>query len=734
MESQSNVSAPTAPAVGDATSPSLLQRAVAIFVRPGSAWSGLERHSHWWFPLLLTLLINVGITTALHNRSLMPMLVTSWEEAVSDQKMTQQAADRAEEFMTGPIGRIIVVAQQVVILPVIMLLSALVVWFGVGFILGKKFPFRLAFAVVAWTSLVNIPAQIVFAVLAWSKETMKGIHTGFGILLPETDTPNKLLTGLGVFLDALGPLQIWYLAVLILGAVRGVRCAPQVHRLGAERSLPGTGHRVRLHRGPDHQDQLSSHATFEAEPRKHDTSAGNVLAAGSPSATEKRMRMMGVKGWTTFLIAAGSLAAGAAFAAPLTADDAVKIALNKSTEVRVANADIIGAKGNLWSAYSNLVPNLSLRYGRSDNRSYNQVQTEFIGGILVPAPAFDQKSKSTTPSVSSTWGILNLSSWKELGAAKSGMEATKSSQAAARNDVALATRRQFYVVVQSYKLAEVASGALKRSRDDERRVSAMYQVGSVSKSDLLKAQVATAQAELDSITSNHSILVERINLANQIGIAEAELGDVDTVLTITPRTYDESAIFAEASKNRPDLMAAETAVRSAQASHTAARMARLPYITASGQATFNSESKNTIIGSSEFTNSSDRTVSTFLSLNWDVFNLGAIDARVAAAQANLDRQKANAEALRRNLQAEVHQTLNAYNEVTAGVGVAQRGMESAVENLKLVQEKYNVGSATILELVDAQVQLQTAESNLVKALSAVRVVEAQVNRVRGLRE
>jgi outer membrane protein TolC len=444
--------------------------------------------------------------------------------------------------------------------------------------------------------------------------------------------------------------------------------------------------------------------------------------------------MMGVKGWTTLLIAAGSLTAGSASAAPLTADDAVKIALNKSTEVRVANADIIGAKGNLWSAYSGLVPNLALRYGRNEVRSYGQVQSEFIGGQVIPAPAFDQRSKSTTPSISTSWGILNLSNWKELGAAKSGMKATESSRNATRNDVALATRRQFYVVVQSYKLAEVAAGALKRSRDDERRVNAMFQVGSVSKSDLLKAQVATAQAELDSITSNHSILVERINLANQIGIPEAELGDVDTLLTITPRTYDESAIFAEASKNRPDLMAAETAVRSAEASHTAARMARLPYVTASGAATFNADSKNSIVGEPEFTNSSDRTVSASVALNWDVFNLGAIDARVASARANLDRQKANAEALRRNLQAEVHQTLNAYNEALAGTGVAQRGVESAVENLKLVAEKYNVGSATILELVDAQVQLQTAQSNVVKALSAVRVVEAQVDRVRGKQE
>jgi len=54
--------------------------------------------------------------------------------------------------------------------------------------------------------------------------------------------------------------------------------------------------------------------------------------------------------------------------------------------------------------------------------------------------------------------------------------------------------------------------------------------------------------------------------------------------------------------------------------------------------------------------------------------------------------------------------------------------------MKLTQEKYNVGSSTILDLIDAQVQLQTAQSNLVKALAAIRVAEAQINRVRGRAE
>ncbi len=47
---------------------------------------------------------------------------------------------------------------------------------------------------------------------------MRGIHVGFGLLLPDTDTPSRGMIWLGGVLDALGPLSIWYVAVMVIGA------------------------------------------------------------------------------------------------------------------------------------------------------------------------------------------------------------------------------------------------------------------------------------------------------------------------------------------------------------------------------------------------------------------------------------------------------------------------------------------------------------------------------------
>ena len=218
MEPQPLEAVPPPASTDAGPSLSVFQRAVAIFTRPTAAWSGLTTRAQWWFPLLVMVVFSAGFAAALHQRAMLPMIMESWDQAIADGKMTTEQVDKMETFMSGPVGMAMTVGQQVIVLPIILLLSALFVWFGVAFVLGKKYRFRLAFENVAWASLVTIPGQFLAGALAWSRETMKGLHTGFGILVPESDPATKLQSALAFFLDAIGPLSVWYLAVLIIGA------------------------------------------------------------------------------------------------------------------------------------------------------------------------------------------------------------------------------------------------------------------------------------------------------------------------------------------------------------------------------------------------------------------------------------------------------------------------------------------------------------------------------------
>ena len=63
--------------------------------------------------------------------------------------------------------------------------------------------------------------------------------------------------------------------------------------------------------------------------------------------------------------------------------------------------------------------------------------------------------------------------------------------------------------------------------------------------------------------------------------------------------------------------------------------------------------------------------------------------------------------------------------------VTQQTVQSAEEDLNLVQEKYRLGAASILELLDGQVSFQTAKSNDVQALFNYNLAVAALERAIG---
>ncbi|HTO90474.1 MAG TPA: TolC family protein [Candidatus Sulfotelmatobacter sp.] len=458
--------------------------------------------------------------------------------------------------------------------------------------------------------------------------------------------------------------------------------------------------------------------------------------------------MIHMSGWRAVLVVLLTVAAGqaraeeaAAPAGPMNADAAVKIALKHGSDAIRSKASIQDALGNYWGAANGVLPAVSLNAGRSGSLTQNQPITlaTIVGTQVVTGTGLlDVESYQRNAVVSGSWAILNPSAIAGYSSAKNELKSAKLQDLSTRQDIGLSVRRQYYEVVKAIKLAQVSDGALRLSRDNERRVRALFEVGSVSRSDLLKAQVQTAQSELDSITNHQQIVAQRITLANLIGIPENSMGEVDTTLAYRPMDYDEATLIKEALANRPDLKAADASLKSAHAGLGAARYSRLPYLVLSGSVNvkpaFDQKSDaDTMPGAPHDISrqhvESDRIWSGTIALRWD-FNVGT-DSRIASARANLMRAEDTRTALNRDLEGDIRSALFTYRQAVAGSDVAQRSIESATETYKLIQQKYNVGSSTILDLIDAQVQLERAYSDLVNALAVIRVAEAQLNRLAG---
>jgi Yip1-like protein len=197
---------------------SVWERAVAIFVRPSAAWSDLATRSQWWFPMMVTVLLGSALLVPVYERAVVPDQLQRYETMAEQGRIPAAQLEQMEQGMRGPVGLAIGIVGQAVFRPVLFLFVALLLWFGVGFVLGAKFRYRHALEVATWSSLVLIPTEILHTALAWGKQSMMGVHTGLGILVPESDPPTKLQVALAAFLDALGPFSVWWIAVTVIGA------------------------------------------------------------------------------------------------------------------------------------------------------------------------------------------------------------------------------------------------------------------------------------------------------------------------------------------------------------------------------------------------------------------------------------------------------------------------------------------------------------------------------------
>jgi hypothetical protein len=198
--------------------PNPLARVGLIFTRPTRAWTGLDQRVQWWFPLLIVAVAYALALLATYHKSYLPMIMSSIDQRVASEQMSADQAAQVERMYGSPGGMAIMTSILSVQYLLVIFVFSLLVWLGGAFILGRPFRYRLALEVTWWAELVRL-VQVVadHAVSYFGGLDLLHVHTGFGVLLPEPETPSKLITAAGRFLDMLGPLGLWYAAVLVLG-------------------------------------------------------------------------------------------------------------------------------------------------------------------------------------------------------------------------------------------------------------------------------------------------------------------------------------------------------------------------------------------------------------------------------------------------------------------------------------------------------------------------------------
>ncbi|HEX9916639.1 MAG TPA: TolC family protein, partial [candidate division Zixibacteria bacterium] len=125
----------------------------------------------------------------------------------------------------------------------------------------------------------------------------------------------------------------------------------------------------------------------------------------------------------------------------------------------------------------------------------------------------------------------------------------------------------------------------------------------------------------------------------------------------------------------------------------------------------------------------DQTISG--SLNFNIFN--GFQNKAATSNAKLDARYAqeNYRQTKENVALEVKDAYLTIQQAKEKLDLTGESVRSAKEDLDLVQEKYNLGAATILELLDAEVSFKQAKSDEVQALFDYNMAVAKLEKAIG---
>ena len=120
-----------------------------------------------------------------------------------------------------------------------------------------------------------------------------------------------------------------------------------------------------------------------------------------------------------------------------------------------------------------------------------------------------------------------------------------------------------------------------------------------------------------------------------------------------------------------------------------------------------------------------------LSVKIPIFHWGEIHKKVRKAKYELKNAELDLQKNTKLLNIEVQQAIRNVQDGYELINTAEKGLQQADENLRVMRNRYVASMAPLTDLLDAQSQWQQAESNLIEAQTQYKIYETEYLRATG---
>ncbi len=408
-----------------------------------------------------------------------------------------------------------------------------------------------------------------------------------------------------------------------------------------------------------------------------------------------------------------------------TLDQCIDIALENNFGVIAAKNSYDDARVGVYSAWGRLLPSISISSGTSRSWagfSYSDPNTgiQITGGVIT-----DRYAGSLN--FSKSFAGLGLYDYATIKKSKSDKASSFFNYLNSQKDLVLGIKSGYYDLIKTKMLLDVATEAVKRGEERLRVVQSRYDLGSASMSDVLKSKVQYGNDKLDFVSKTNDYKFAQANLAYTMGIDVNKEFEVDEEVSERDLAISFDMALKEALSKNPEYRKAWFDLASARSVKTLALTRFLPTLSLG-------LSHSTNVG--EFSDLFDfkrdaAGYSLYASLSFNIFNGLSDYANLRSAKNAVNTYEENLENMENYVALEIRRSFLDLERAREARKLAEESVAAAQEDLNLVREKYNLGAATILEVLDAEVSFKQAQTSHVEVLFDYNLAVSQLEKALG---
>jgi len=298
-------------------------------------------------------------------------------------------------------------------------------------------------------------------------------------------------------------------------------------------------------------------------------------------------------------------------------------------------------------------------------------------------------------------------------------------------DTLLEVRRTYYDTLLAEQQIKVRTASVELLQKELEDTTRRYDAGTVPRFNVLRAEVELANAKPRLSRARNAWRISKNTLANLLGynLPAGIWEDIPLQLTdkleVIPYTIELPAAIAQALERRPELVALRASEGLAREDIINAKSGYKPSVQIYGgygwrNSAFSDDLGNDIEG---WTAGAE--------MKWSFFDGGSARGKVIETKAREKKASVELDDASRRIELEVRTAYSTFIEAKEVLVSTEKVVEQAEEALRLAKSRYDAGSGTQLDVLDAETSLTEARTIKNEALHAYLVARASMERAIG---